>query len=369
MRQESDGGHAALHAAAESGRLILDRLSGDGGILKQIAAGDWDDRLTASQAADLADVLRVMAGRVAGDRALAGLLEGDDLELEVDPVLAGIPVEATLPGVDLPLNRKERFYTGTVLPMLVAGDGFAHLQRLIRLCDVGDEVPTGWSTVGLDDFVLVTEYNLAESVRTEHHRRLFARVLHIADTPDVVLCGEHWLLAIEAKMFHTPSAKDLNEQVAKQKVLVDGIGAAMGMAPENIHHVLLLPEQFKPGLLDSPVVTWQQVLDAYRVVGPAYWVGVLDRALTSYAALKSKVAGSNADDALTGAHIVARHSKGALDFTYMGRSGGLLGAGFKADLASGAWKDRSYQVRYEPLIQKNWFPIYEFLAAVSATNG
>jgi hypothetical protein len=111
------------------------------------------------------------------------------------------------------------------------------------------------------------------------------------------------------------------------------------------------------------------VLDAYRVVGPAYWVEVLDRALTSYPALKSKVAGSNADDAMTGADIVAKHSEGVLDFTYMGRSGGLLGAGMAKDLESSTWKNRSYQVRYEPLFQRNWFPIHEFLAAVSAADG
>jgi hypothetical protein len=34
----------------------------------------------------------------------------------------------------LPVNRKERFYTGTVLPMIVAGDRFRSLGRMLELC-------------------------------------------------------------------------------------------------------------------------------------------------------------------------------------------------------------------------------------------
>ena len=33
----------------------------------------------------------------------------------------------------LPLNRKERFYTGTVLPMIVCRDSFRHFDRFCRL--------------------------------------------------------------------------------------------------------------------------------------------------------------------------------------------------------------------------------------------
>jgi hypothetical protein len=34
---------------------------------------------------------------------------------------------------DLPLNRKERFFTGTILPMLVCKDSFKHLHGLLAL--------------------------------------------------------------------------------------------------------------------------------------------------------------------------------------------------------------------------------------------
>jgi hypothetical protein len=61
----------------------------------------------------------------------------------------------------LPLNRKERYYTGTVLPMLVATDDFAHLGRLTELAGLGpvqvDARPAS-ATVQL-----FTEYGYLES--------------------------------------------------------------------------------------------------------------------------------------------------------------------------------------------------------------
>ena len=36
----------------------------------------------------------------------------------------------------LPINRKERYYTGTVLPMIVASDGFKHFGKFLALCGI-----------------------------------------------------------------------------------------------------------------------------------------------------------------------------------------------------------------------------------------
>lgn len=44
-----------------------------------------------------------------------------------------MPGMAELVDHGLPLNRKERFYTATVLPMLVCTDDFGHLDRLLEL--------------------------------------------------------------------------------------------------------------------------------------------------------------------------------------------------------------------------------------------
>ncbi|HEY0696968.1 MAG TPA: hypothetical protein VGD43_04080 [Micromonospora sp.] len=38
----------------------------------------------------------------------------------------------------LPLNRKERYYTGTVLPAILCCDNFAHFSRISGLLATGD---------------------------------------------------------------------------------------------------------------------------------------------------------------------------------------------------------------------------------------
>jgi hypothetical protein len=62
----------------------------------------------------------------------------------------------------LPFNRKERFFTGTVLPMLVCTDGFAHFGRLTELVGLGriDVDPHPDST----NVQFFTEYSFVESV-------------------------------------------------------------------------------------------------------------------------------------------------------------------------------------------------------------
>lgn len=115
----------------------------------------------------------------------------------------------------LPLNRKERHYTGTVLPMIVAGDGFMHLHRLLALCgldhvQVQDDGATPLQ--GQQDVQFFTEYNFAESVfRPEDIQRFPHPRPRGADTPDLVITGRDWLLAIEAKMYHRPAKTDLDE--------------------------------------------------------------------------------------------------------------------------------------------------------------
>ena len=83
---------------------------------------------------------------------------------------------------------------------------------------------------------------------------------HPADTPDVVILGEDWLLAIEAKMFHNPSAAALNKQMKKQRVVVDIWAEKFGFSPDRVAHVLLLPEglaaKVGSGVTPHPILTW-----------------------------------------------------------------------------------------------------------------
>lgn len=64
----------------------------------------------------------------------------------------------------LPINRKECFYTGTVLPALICQGNFQHLPLFLSLCGLHD------CALG-DDFQFLTEYGFGESVFTEVTRR------------------------------------------------------------------------------------------------------------------------------------------------------------------------------------------------------
>ncbi len=72
--------------------------------------------------------------------------------------------------------------------------------------------------------------------------------------------------------------------------------------------------------------------------------------------------GENRDGLLAGEAIRSAQQDGSLRFTLMGRQGGLQGGALAQDLADGSWRRRKYEVRYEPLVARNWFVITDFLA-------
>ena len=225
----------------------------------------------------------------------------------------------------LPLNRKERYYTGTVLPMLVASDGFAHLDRFLALCGLPDVHVPG-SRNGEQALEFFTEFGFHERVRDEDRPRF--PDLTGRDTPDLVIAGDDWLLAVEAKMFHRPTSAAMNRQADQQRLVIDTWVRALPLRPDRVAHVWLLPEELASAVRGSvhiPVVTWQEVLRAYRVVGPAYWVGVLEEALTRYTDLVAEpmTFGANPDDYIPGGEVVEGYGREPFR---IGTSGGAVGS-------------------------------------------
>lgn len=267
--------------------------------------------------------------------------------------------------VRLPLNRKERFYTGTVLPAIVAGDRLADLHRLLDLCGLGEVEVTD-----LDDVQFFTEYSFAESVFSETDRRRFARRPNNADTPDVVIRGSGWLLAIEAKMFHRPNVASLNEQHARQSVLVDYWAARLGAHPDLVRHVLLLPRALAASAASTQVtvITWEQVLEVYNDTVASYWTGVLREALSRYPDLASKDStwGQNAQQRLTGLQILAAWQTSDPAVAWIGRMGGAVGAQLGNDVRTGAWQTHAYEVRDSRPdgAAGNWFRVQDFISRV-----
>jgi hypothetical protein len=345
--------------AAEAAAAVFSRLVAEGGVLDQIIEGTFefaDDR----HRRDVAELLSAAAEAARAARELAGGAE----DVYLRPAAAAVK---QLADMLLPFNRKERFFTGTVLPMIIASDGFAHLHRFLGLCGLaGVEVDAGREP-HQPNIQFLTEYGFGESLVGEAKVR-FADAPTGRDTPDVVLAGADWLLAVEAKLYDRPSKAALSAQLQAQQVLVDYWADKFEIPNGRCRHVALLPQGLAAEVgegLAAPVVTWEAVLGAYRRVGPSYWVGVLGAALDAYPALVSQSFGfeKNSDALRTGAQIVDDPGP----FTCMGRAGGLDGAGVATDLATGGWRTRTYEVRYEPLPNNgNWFPISEFILRVKA---
>lgn len=362
-----DRTYDALHSSADIAVNMLQRVAGDMGVLQQIAAGDWDQYLTSADAVDLDRLIDALTEHARNARAVAGWLSRSSAWGDSGPAPYVASHVAGLASHRLPLNRKERFYTGTVLPMILAHDGFTNLGRFLALCGLDIELAGDHARDGLQDFQFFTEYNFAESRFTPADLRRFPDAPIDGDTPDLVLCGPDWLLVIEAKMFHQPTPAALAEQLERQRVLVDYWAGTLQIDATRVAQVLLLPQaQVSAARGLAPIVTWQQVLDAYRVVGPSYWIGFLQTAIDQYAELvsPSTVFGANADSHLVGATIREGGGRDAdgVQYTYMGRRGGLSGQLLAEDIATGRWRQQRYEVRVGELESSNWFPIADFLS-------
>jgi len=219
---------------------------------------------------------------------------------------------------------------------------------------------------------LLTEYGFTESLVGAGDGRWDDRKRR-RDTPDVVLVGDDWLVAVEAKVFSRPTQAELELQFRAQRVLIDEWRDILGIPDDRVHHVALIPEQLAAlvGQLSVRTVTWQQVADAYRIVGPAYWVGIIDVACERWENLVSSQAPftANAEATLTGKQILEASEAGLLEYGYMGRRGGLEGPLLKEDIKSGRWRDHSDEVRGEELPDnKNWLSIPSFVAMLSARS-
>lgn len=368
--------HSELHDSAAQAHYVLARLSGEEGVLEQIENGQWDDDLASRQAvSDAAALLRAGAENSRYTREALGMLRQEGLWSTEGPVAEARHAAEKR----LPFNRKERYFTGTVFPMIVASDGFAHLDRLLALC--GLDVHVEPSLNGDQDLQFFTEYSFKESVFTKEDRKRFAGAPKGGDTPDIVLVGPDWLLALEAKMFDQPSVASLNDQLSRQWAFVSYWAREFGFDPSRVAHLALLPRALSSrlGALTRPTLTWEELAAAYANVAPRYWLAQLDYANTSgLGAPVDALYGVNAHGHRTGAEL----AEGSLlpgpgdstdldlgiPFDYMGRAGGLDGKALAEDLATGRWKTQKYEVRVGDAPNANWFAISDFLDRVTATG-
>jgi hypothetical protein len=211
-----------------------------------------------------------------------------------------------------------------------------------------------------------TEYGFVESLVGDAKNR-FSDPPTTRDTPDVLIYiagPPPMLLAIEAKMFDRPSKAELDEQLRAQAAIVTYLQQKLGIASEHVAHVALLPQKLadRVGAVAVPTVTWEQVLEVYVDVAPAYFVETLRLALDRYGDLVSRTQyGANAEFKLRGEVIVQKYRSGELEMAWMGRRNGLTGEEVQNDVKSGAWRAFSYECSSTPVDNRNWFRIEEFV--------
>ena len=286
---------------------------------------------------------------------------------------------ADLAAKGLPLNRKERFYTGTVFPAIVCAEDFKYFERLGELIDgcpplVVDADP---SSTNVQVF---TEYGLLESIFADAAKKRFPTPPEARDTPDILIFVASTppvLIALEAKMYDRPTCQALQEQMRRQRTIVlDYLRPVLGVAPDHLFHSCLLPQKLLDvsgyQQLGYPVITWEALLAKFGQGRPDdYWRAVLRLALDSYDVLASRAAlyGQNAEATLTGATIYDAAKADAVGYTLMGRNFGLHGDPLREDVESGRWRKQNYEVSSaaEPP-NKNWFNISEFVALVDALD-
>lgn len=294
----------------------------------------------------------------------------------------------------LPVSREERFYTATVLPALISRDGFSGFE-VFR-----DAVAAATSASGLDapeiatsvitatgpetNVQLLTEFDLWKALTESGAKARFPDAPAIRAVPDLAIYvqgSSPVLIVVEAKMFLYYTAAQLSKQMADQQILMEYVAGQIASAtgaPLPLVQVALLPAARVAGdsyaAFPYPIVTWESLRDGYAGHDASqYWVRVLDIALSRWKHLASSPTsfGENADDKATGQEIFNAALAGRLIYPVVGRRGGLSGKEFSADVASGAWKQREYELALDVDLahQANWFTVAEFVAAVAEAGG
>lgn len=243
----------------------------------------------------------------------------------------------------LPINRKERFYTGTVLPALLFHRGLRNLFQFFRLIK-GFPSEITQDTTG-DSFLFYTEYNLRQSAGSRNVGRAIQADSN--DTPDVlifVLRPVQALVAVEAKVFSRASQSDLDRQMSRQRqVVLSPLREHFRLADTQIFHVALVPQQLKLTPTDYQVLNWETLLDERRFsVADNHFSNYLRFALDNYGKLVSALSGfpTTATDKWTGQQIEAAARRG--EPVWIGLKGGETT--LARDIEDGRWPAKLYFV-------------------------
>lgn len=280
----------------------------------------------------------------------------------------------SLVDTQLPMNRKEVFFTATVLPMIIAKDNFQYLPLLLNALEILP-VPEIVVQLPYTNIQFFTEYNLFRALNGTGREKEFqiGEDSIPEDTPDLMILidtpdNKTLLIALEAKMFSQPSVVDIAIQMGKQKKMLDIVKQALGL---EYHHFALLPQKLAEKVeIKDKVITWETVRDLFEPVAKDdYFMNILKIALDSYATLASSYEssyGKNNENRMTGQEIYDRFKENILENQSMGRDKGLNGLVLKKDLENGGWKTQRYETRKSGIPNCNWFAVEAFVKRIDS---
>jgi len=275
----------------------------------------------------------------------------------------------------LPLNRKERFYTGTVLPQIICCNNFQNFNRFTKLINGFPKDLKINPDANSNNIIFMTEYSLKESFRELNDRFKYENVPTTKETPDLVVLitePERILIVVEAKMYSSGNLADFKSQFTDQKKIINCIKDNLNIDDKNIFHLALVPEKYfnNSKTNDFQILFWENILESYtNILSDNYFYNVLKTALDDFENLRSAInafstSGKNMDEKLKGQEILDLHNSGKR--FWIGRNYGLNGKNFVADIDTGGWKFFPYEVNYEfKPSNNNWFSSTQFVNAIN----
>ncbi|MGA2323283.1 MAG: hypothetical protein ABSG22_05490 [Sedimentisphaerales bacterium] len=188
---------------------------------------------------------------------------------------------------ELPINRKERFYTGTVLPAVLFHNGLNNFYCFLRAIKGFPHDEVNEETIG-DNFLFYTEYNLNQSAGYRNVGRKIPTSTN--DTPDVIieiLRPKRVFVIIEAKMFENASQSSLSRQMSLQKkAVIEPLRKTFQLDENQIFHVALVPGELRLKNGDGyQIINWEHFIKQELDLSSNYFYKYLKFAIANYSEL------------------------------------------------------------------------------------
>jgi len=271
----------------------------------------------------------------------------------------------------IPINRKERYYTGTVLPQIICYDNFKHIELFFKLITNFPKEINIKPNASNNNIQFLTEYSLLESAN--FNGKQYKQLPKTKDTPDVVILitePELILIVIEAKMFTTPNISEFKKQIKAQQEVIKSFKENLNIKTDNIFHLGLVPKQYFSQNIstDCQMLYWENILNSYKsILQGSFFYETLHYAIENFKSLVSDSTGAfssfgkNSEDRITGNEILTWHKAGKRFL--VGRNRGLHGAELQKDKESGGWQTYEYEVNFivKEAPNRNWFSSTDFV--------